>query len=322
MYFNLLRTLCSFRKRHPYPVYSMTYYGDYGFDDFLKRGAASDDELLAFITARLTKKEITLEAPKWGCTCFAVKGTAATGGFLYARNYDFPYCPSIVVKIRPKKGYASVAVSDMTPLGYNRDNLPKGISQKLSLMALPYMPFDGMNEKGLAVSILVVPDTQMPHDPAKLTLNTTTMIRLILDNAATLDEAVAFFHLYNLYFSGGITVHYLITERSGRCAIVEFWEGEMHVVYDEPIASNFLAHSGHTWETCAHPRYDKVKAALDAAGTDGMDMAQAAEVLCDVSCYTDDGRSMLQWSVIYDLEGLTGMIFPGRDKSRVYEFKI
>jgi hypothetical protein len=321
MYFNLLRTLLSLRKRHPYPVYSMTYHGDYGFDDFLKQGCKSDEELLQFITQRLTGKQIKLDAPGQGtaCTCFAAKG--AGGGVLYGRNYDFPDCPSIVVKTRPKNGYASVAVSDMTPLGYTRQKPPRGIGGKLPLMALPYMPFDGMNEKGLAVSILQVFKTKLPDDPAKITLNTTTMVRLLLDKAATVDEAVAFFHAYNVYFSGEIYCHYLITERSGKSVIVEYWDGAMHVV-EETIASNFMAHNGYQDdEPCAHPRYQKVKATLDALG-DCLDMDEAAKLLCDVAYITRSGHCILQWSSVYDLERLTGMVFPHRDASRPYRFKI
>jgi len=80
----------------------------------------------------------------------------------------------------------------MTAFGYGKENLPKGISGKLPLLAAPYLPFNGMNEKGLAIAILQTPITELPNDPDKITLNTTTMIRLVLDKAATADEALPF----------------------------------------------------------------------------------------------------------------------------------
>jgi len=151
----------------------------------------------------------------------------------------------------------------MTAFGYGKENLPKGISGKLPLLAAPYLPFNGMNEKGLAIAILQTPITELPNDPDKITLNTTTMIRLVLDKAATADEAIAFFRKHNIYFSGDIYCHYLIADKSGKSVIIEYWNGEMYVV-DEKIASNFMAHNGYNdaHETCAHPRYDKAKSLM------------------------------------------------------------
>ena len=40
----------------------MTYYGDYGFDEFLEVGATSDVDIEAFVTKRLLKG-----LPKQGC---------------------------------------------------------------------------------------------------------------------------------------------------------------------------------------------------------------------------------------------------------------
>jgi len=299
----------------------MTYYGDYGFDDFLKQGAKNDSDLLQFVKNRLLgKNDIEISVDNMGCTAFSSMGK--NGGILYGRNYDFPYCPSIVVKTKPKNGYASISVSDMTPLGYGKNNLPKGIRGKLPLLALPYTPFDGMNEKGLAIAILKVAKTELPNDPDKITLNTTTMIRLVLDKAATVDEAVALFQNYNMYFSGDIYCHYLITERSGKSAIVEYWEGKMHVV-EENIASNFHAHNRYSevYATCAHSRYDKVKTTINELGRK-LDIIEASKLLCNVGCYTKDGDCMLQWSVVYDLSALEGMIFPHRDMSKPYRFRL
>ena len=38
-----------------YGMYQMTYYGDYGFDDFLETGAENDADIEAFVTKRLLK---------------------------------------------------------------------------------------------------------------------------------------------------------------------------------------------------------------------------------------------------------------------------
>ena len=50
-----LRSLASIKKIDDYGMFQMMYYGDYGFDDFLKVGAANDDDIEQFVTRRLLK---------------------------------------------------------------------------------------------------------------------------------------------------------------------------------------------------------------------------------------------------------------------------
>ena len=53
LFWNELRSLRSLKKIDDYGMYQMTYYGDYGFDEFLKTGAESDADIEAFVTNRL-----------------------------------------------------------------------------------------------------------------------------------------------------------------------------------------------------------------------------------------------------------------------------
>ena len=52
---NELRSLMSLKKIDNYGMYQMTYYGDYGFDDFLEVGASNDADIETFVTKRLLK---------------------------------------------------------------------------------------------------------------------------------------------------------------------------------------------------------------------------------------------------------------------------
>lgn len=47
---NELRSLMSLEKVDDYGMYQMTYYGDYGFDEFLEIGAENDAGIEAFVT--------------------------------------------------------------------------------------------------------------------------------------------------------------------------------------------------------------------------------------------------------------------------------
>ena len=322
MYINALRSLLSLKQRDNYPMYTMTYYGDYGFDDFLTKGVTNDADLINYVSSRLLKgKKINAGMPEIGCTSFITRNKK--GDVLYARNYDYPYCPFVLVKTKPDNGHASVSVVDLTALGYRKDFLPKKIKDRLALLGAPYLPFDGMNEKGLAISILVVPKTDLPNDPDKITLNTLTANRLILDKAATVDEALELFKKYNIYFSQDIFVHFLVADSSGKSALVEYWDGAMHIK-EEHVASNFLAHNQlsitENQEWCEFERYHKVNAALDAGGGI-MEEMEAAQLLCDVGIY-DKEIDILQWSAVYNLTQRSGLVFPNRRLQSAHRFTV
>ena len=323
MYIHTIRTILSLRKRTDYPMYSMTYYGDYAFDDLLKIGMAKDEDLMNFIQNRFTQKvAFDPNSPRGGCTAFLAQDT--NGDFLYGRNYDFPPTPSVVVKTKPKHGYASVSIVDMMALGYTREKLPSGLSGKLPLLATPYLPFDGLNEKGLAVAILQVPETTLPHDSDKITLNTTAALRLMLDKAATVEEAIALISQYNVYFSLNVYCHYFISDKTGKSVILEYWDGKMRVT-EEKIASNFYACSGLALQEeheSPNPqrRYEIAEETL--VKTNGiLDMTEAAKLLQDLGIYYKE-HNILQWSVIYNLSALKGMAFTGRDMSKPYHFSL
>ena len=83
--------------------------------------------------------------------------------------------------------------------------------------------------------------------PCTFFIRKTTAIRLVLDNAATVEEAVELLRNNNIYFSRDIECHYLIADASGHSVIVEFYDSELQVVEPEndyQIASNFIAYNG------------------------------------------------------------------------------
>lgn len=207
---NELRSLASLKKVDNYGMYQMTYYGDYGFDEFLKVGAESDADIEAFVTKRLLKGlPIDLGVTGDGCTAFVVKNE--NDDILFGRNFDFTYSPSLQLYTAPDNGYASVSTVNLSFLGYSEDNLPDGgFFECFLTLAAPFLPFDGMNEKGLAIASLAVPEAEAPYYSDKVTLNTTTAIRLVLDNAATVEEAVDLLRQYNIYFSNGIVCHFVV----------------------------------------------------------------------------------------------------------------
>lgn len=326
LFFNEIRSLASLKVIDNYPMYQMTYYGDYGFDEFLKTGAKSDRDIEKFVMKRLLKGlPIDINVTGAGCTAFVAENEK--GDTVFARNFDFAYTPSLRLWTKPRNGYASVSTVNLSFAGYSKDKLPtpRGLSSFLTLAA-PYLPFDGMNEKGVAMALLAVPEAHLSTDEDKVTLNTTTAIRLVLDKAATVDEAVDLLRKYNVYFSGDIKCHYLIADASGKSVIVEYWDGALQSVKsdkDYQIASNFIAYNGlNIGEGYTEfERYAAVQKVIE--GNNGrLTKTQIAELLAQVGVYDDAGKDKLQWSVVYNLTELQGFGFVHRDHDNLNEFSL
>ncbi len=303
----------------------MTYYGDYGFDEFLEVGARNDADIEAFVTKRLLKGlPINLGVTGDGCTAFVVKNES--GDILFGRNFDFLYAPSLQLYTAPNNGYASVSTVNLAFAGYSGDNLPDGsFFDTFLTLAAPFLPFDGMNEKGLAIALLAVPKAEVPYNPDKITLNTTTAIRLVLDKAATVEEAIELLKQYNIYFSGGIECHYLIADASGHSVIVEYVNQELCVVESETeyqIASNFIAYNGlNIGEGFTEfERYDRVQNAIEE-NNGILEVSGAIQLLADVGVFDGD-IDKLQWSVLYNLTTGKGGIFANRKTNNIIEFNL
>lgn len=326
LFYNELRSLATLKVVDDYPMYQMTYYGDYGFDEFLEVGAESDKEIEKFVINRLLKGlPININVTGAGCTAFVTKSDE--GDIIFARNFDFTYSPSLQVWTNPQNGYASVSTVNLSFVGYSKDNIPAPMRINSFLtLAAPYLPFDGMNEKGVSIALLAVPEVQLKKDENKVTLNTTTAIRLVLDKAATVDEAVELLSKYNIYFSGDVKCHYLIADATGKSVIVEYWDGELQVVETDEayqIASNFIAYNGldigEGYDE--FERYDIVKQSIEKNDR-GFTKEQTLDLLTKVGIYGLEGEDKLQWSVVYNITDLRGYAFAHRNTENVIDFTL
>ena len=325
LFWNELRTLSTLRKLDDYGMYQMTYYGDYGFDEFLKSGATGDADIEAFVTKRLLKGlPLDLGVTGDGCTAFVTRNEE--GNVLFGRNFDFLYAPSMQIYTTPQNGYASVSTVNLAFAGYSEDYLPSGLSfDSFLTLAAPFLPFDGMNEKGVAIALLAVPEAAPAYDADKITLNTTTAIRLVLDKAATVEEAIELLRQYNIYFSGDISCHYLIADASGHSVIVEYYDNDLQVVETErpyQIASNFIAYNdlnigeGFT----EFERYNQVQNVLEI-NNGVIDKDVAIHLLAEVGVMDGD-TDKLQWSVLYNLTTGNGQIFAHRNLDNIIAFHL
>ncbi len=320
LFFNELKTLSSLRKINDYPFYTMTYEGDYGFDEFLTVGATSDADIEKFVMKRLLKGiNIDLHIVEGGCTAFTAKNNHDQQ--IFGRNFDFDYAPPLLLYTKPKNGYESVSLANLSFAGYNESYLPepKSFNSFLTLAA-PYLPFDGINECGVTIALLAVPYAEPPQKEGQITLNTTTAIRLVLDKASNVNEAVALLQQYNIYFSGDVECHYLIADPTGQSVLVEFLEGEVKIVNTDTnyqIASNFIAYNGlNIGEGYDEfERYD----AIDNYLMNSKGIISESDAMSLLEVVKSPVRT--QWSVVYNMVTKKVAICTNGNYEDIYEFE-
>ena len=218
---------------NPY-LYRMEYKAGYDLDDVIQKEVDSNAELLDYVIGRIGKglpikmksAQVADENGEMGTiNCTSFQAAKADGdGFYYGRNYDYFKNPTMVTVSRPKKGYASIAVSDMSHFGYSLEKLPDSFMARLSCLAAVYAPVDGMNEKGLCTSIMALPKQAAQQDTPKPNVGTTIIMRLWLDRCATVQEALDLLETVDIRHdaSVGSGYHYMVADAAGDCAVVEF----------------------------------------------------------------------------------------------------
>jgi len=248
---------------------------------------------------------------------------AALGGSdkVYGRNFDWVDSPALLLFTHPTSGYASVSMVDLAYLGFGDkvDRLTElPLDQRLPLLEAPGLPFDGMDEHCLVVGMAAVPDGNVQPDPRKETIDSLLVIRRMLDQASTVDEAVAILQQVNIEWGSGPPLHYLIADRLGQSALVEFYRGKIQVIpTDNPwhLATNFLVSSAGDQTAGQCSRYDKIEQRLST--TSGrLDAMEAMQLLQDVA------QPNTQWSIVYGIDTGEIVVTLGREYGRTHTFQI
>lgn len=151
-------------------------------------------------------------------------------------------------------------------------------------MMVLYAPLDGMNEQGLVVSVNMIPDNAtINQDTDKPDITTTTAIRLLLNRAATVEEALKLLEEYDMNASMGYMVHLAIADKDGNSVVVEYVDNEM-IVIETPVVTNFYLAEGEKngiGTSQSHTRYDILINLLEQNET--MSMTDVRDALSDLT---------------------------------------
>lgn len=292
-----LKAISTIKKLDDGPYY-MEWKGEYGFDEFLAHGGAETDSnmaeyIVSFLTKGFYKPSIEEKDNAYGCS-------ALTDGPIFGRNFDWVDSPVMIVKSEPKNGFASYSTVCLEFLGFDDNWTPDGsIMDKFMALAAVYVPLDGMNEEGLCIADLLVINTPETHQKTdKPDLTTVGALRMILDHASTVDEAVALLEKIDMNSSIGSNHHYAISDRSGKSVAVEWIGNKMYVTETKAVTNNIVKEelSLGTGNEESWKRYYML---LDLAPMINRDYENMKDAM-ERASYENETL----WSVVYDKEKL------------------
>ena len=238
-----------------YNLYRMEVKYDYSLDDVINYGIKDNQTMIdAILKDALPLLPVKIEAPSFGCTAFTL--TDADGDVHMGRNYDFKNNTSaMLVYCAPKNGYRSVATAALDNVSANAPD--ESTKMKLASLTAPYICLDGLNEKGVSIAVLTLDSDPVHQNTGKPAIATTLAIRLVLDRAASTEEAVELLRGYDMFASSGRDYHFYITDATGDGRVVEYdCESETRELVALPInaITNFYGIYSNPINYCEYPQ--------------------------------------------------------------------
>ena len=185
-----------------------------------------------------------------GCSSFFTHDPE--GNPITCKNYDYPHRVSqedgtltglnVVLHCKPEGKYESIAMADAVWCGEHNPLLQKGGPDLPGfdihlLDVLPYQSIDGINEKGLCVSILRV-DIKPGEQPARMPIGSSMLVRYMLDDCANVPEAILKVDTAIVTPEDWQDCHVFVTDADGRYAVIESRNGVVSVI-ESDIVTNF-----------------------------------------------------------------------------------
>lgn len=245
------------------------------------------------------------------CSTFVLR---AGEGFVFGRNLDFYTGMGFIVVNKRNVKKAALLYPGEVPARW----VSKYGSITFNQLGKEF-PFGGMNEKGLVVEQMWLEESQYPPIDDRPALMELQWIQYQLDSCASVDEVIGSDKDIRISQNQS-TIHYLVCDRSGKVASIEFIRGEFVCHTDGTMPAEVLTNS--TYENSL--RYLREKGGdgreKSAEGfNESMDrFARLAKALMNYSTnpskpmvdYAFDALSSVsvesenhatQWSVVYDV---------------------
>ncbi len=313
-----------------YDLYTMDVAYDYSLQNVIDAGITDNQTFIdAVLHESLPLLPVSMKAPNFSCSAFTAQGSDGT---LMGRNYDFKRDTSaLLVRCSPKDGYRSIGFSALNNVA--ADQATASVKARLACLTAPFTCLDGVNEKGVSIAVLTLDSDPTHQQTGKPTIATTLAIRLVLDKAATTEEAVELLSGYDMFASSGRDYHFYITDASGDGRVIEYDPADdsrplkatptwaitnFYALYADQVQPNqkngIYGHGKERWEA--------IESVLDAAEDDNAQAAWDALRAASQDPNPQEVTSNTQWSVVYSNTDLTADITLRRRWGDVAHFEL
>lgn len=271
---------------------------------------------------------IVVRSMPFGCS-------SVRNGNFFGRNLDFninEICEFVVrTKASATRPHASIGVSNPVFVNVTNEMVNSGIDDKIRKF-IPWMTMDGINDAGLVCNINVVNMNDFSsseyHEHTNLgkpQYMVMYLIRAILDNCASVKEAISFINSIDVVpiptaLGGGWDGHLMIADANST-VIVEFLEGGIKVteanimtnfynfMYEDNLKNGIAADKAFPSHGCGIERYDILKANYDKGGESMEEMWKLLKMVQYTQAYslnTEPFWCSEYYDVIYDANGNIG----------------
>jgi len=252
---------------------------------------------------------ILLPIPGNSCTTFVLKDSK--GHVVFGRNFDFP------------AGYGHMHVNKR---GQLKSSLPVPGEEVVEWVSRygsvtfnqggREFPYGGMNEAGLVIELMWLQEAQYPPHDDRHGLMELQWVQYNLDNAASVREVIANNKLIRITDKATAPLHFLVADRSGDVATIEFLDGKMVVHRGENLPYTVLANC--TYETSVDFKSNKdMGTDREFTGWTNNSSGRFAEAASMVQDYDESEYDMVDyafvvldsvaqhpgtvWSIVYDI---------------------
>jgi penicillin V acylase-like amidase (Ntn superfamily) len=253
------------------------------------------------VPAVLLAAVLTSALPAPACTTFCLRRGADA---VFGKNYDWSFGDGLVLV--NKRGVAKKA--DLPP----REKPASWVSRYGSLTFNQYgreFPSGGMNEAGLAIELMWLDDTRYPDPDGKPAVNCLEWIQYNLDRFATVAEVTK--HAGELRISADAKIHFLVCDKGGSCASVEFLGGRPAIhagartlannTYEESLRYRESRGGEAAQGTGSLARFARAAGRVDEFGKGKPGGADPVRYAFDtLDAVAQPGYT--QWSIVYDLK--------------------
>ncbi|UCD64159.1 MAG: linear amide C-N hydrolase [Candidatus Zixiibacteriota bacterium] len=252
------------------------------------------------------------------CSTFVLQ---SEGDLVFGRNWDFFSSKGLVVINKRDVAKTAFLAPPENPVSW----VSKYGSITFNQIGKEF-PFGGMNEAGLVVETMWLDETVYPAPDERPGIMEVQWIQYQLDNCATVEEVIATHDRLRIARDQSASkLHFLICDRSGKAATVEFLGGRLvsRTGNDLPVAA--LTNSTYRESLQFRKAYDSLEPAQQINNTSLDSKERFATIARRIRDYRRDnirptveyafdilgsvtqgkfGRHCTAWTVVYDIRNM------------------